>query len=150
MPKLDLDAIEATNRTSYPMPYADDMGRRWFRRLGPAAGLADFGVSHVVLQPGGMSSQRHWHDEVDEFLVVVSGEAILVEDEGEILLRQGDCAAFPKGAANGHHLVNRGTQDCVFVCVGSPDAGNCHYPDVDLHWDAAAGKYRRKDGTSYS
>ena len=149
MPKLDLDTIEATNRTSYPEPYAAEMGRRWFRRLAGPAGLTEFGVSHVVLQPGGISSQRHWHDVADEFLVVVSGEALLVEDDGETLLRVGDCAAFPKGAANGHHLVNRGSEDCVFVCVGAPNAGNCFYPDVDLQWDGAAETYRRKDGTPY-
>ncbi len=150
MPKLDLNAIQATNRTTYPEPYAADMGRRWYRRLAPAAGLTDFGVSHVVLQPGGVSSQRHWHDEVDEFLVMVSGEAVLIEDRGETLLRPGDCAAWPKGVANGHHLVNRSDRDCVFVVAGSRDRGDCHYPDVDLHWDAAAGTYRRKDGTPYA
>ena len=150
MPKLDLDSIEATNRTSYPMPFAAEMGGRWYRRLAPAAGLTDFGVSQVVLEPGGVSSQRHWHDKVDEFLVVVSGEAVLIEDEGETVLRAGDCAAFPKGAANGHHLRNRGGEDCVFIVVGSPDQGNCYYPDVDLHWDAAAGIYRHKDGTPYA
>lgn len=150
MPKLDLDPIEATNRTTYPQPYAADMGRRWYRRLAPAAGLADFGVSHVVLQPGGVSSQRHWHDEVDEFLVMVSGEAVLIEDGGETLLRAGDCAAWPKGVANGHHLVNRSEHDCVFVVVGSRDRGDCHYSDVDLHWDAAAGTYRHRDGTPYA
>ena len=148
MPKLDLEAIEPTNRTTYPEPFASDMGRRWFRRLGAAAALEDLGVSHVVLQPGGISSQRHWHDEVDEFLVVLSGEAVLVEDEGETMLRAGDCAAWPKGVANGHHLVNRGEQDCVFIAVGAGH-GDCNYPDIDLHWDAAAGTYRRRDGTPY-
>ncbi|HEX8639832.1 MAG TPA: cupin domain-containing protein [Allosphingosinicella sp.] len=149
MPKLDLDAIEATNRTTYPQPFAADMGRRWFRRLAPAGGLADFGVSHVTLQPGGISSQRHWHDDVDEFVVILSGEAVLVEDEGETVLRAGDCAAWPKGAANGHHLVNRSSSDCVFIAVGASD-GDCHYPDIDLHWDSAAGTYCRKDGTPYA
>ncbi|HWT31313.1 MAG TPA: cupin domain-containing protein [Propylenella sp.] len=150
MPKLDLDSIEATNRTTYPMPFAAAMAGRWYRRLAPAAGLSDFGVSHVVLKPGGISSQRHWHNDVDEFLVIVAGEAALVEDDGETLLKAGDCAAFPKGAANGHHLVNRGGEDCVFVVVGSTDRGACHYPDVDLHWDPAAGAYRHKDGTRYA
>ena len=150
MPKLDLEAIEATNRTSYPMPFAAEMERRWYRRLAPAAALGDFGVSQVVLRPGGVSSQRHWHDEVDEFLVLVSGEAVLIEEDGETVLRAGDCAAFPKGVANGHRLVNRGGEDCVFFVVGSPDRGDCHYPDVDLHWDASSGVYRRKDGTPYS
>ncbi|MDQ4088062.1 MAG: cupin domain-containing protein [Pseudomonadota bacterium] len=150
MPKLDLEKIEATNRTTYPMPFAAEMGRRWYRRLAPAAGLSHFGVSHVVLEPGGVSSQRHWHDEVDEFLVMISGEAVLVEDQAETVLRSGDCAAWPKGARNGHHLVNRSDSDCVFVVVGSPDRGDCHYPDVDLHWDSAAGTYRRKDGAPYA
>lgn len=149
MPKIDLDTVEATNRTTYPMPFAVQMGKRWFQRLGPASGLTDFGVSRVLLQPGGISSQRHWHDELDEFLVVISGEAVLVEDEGETTLRPGDCAAFPKGAPNGHHLINRGTGDCVFIVVGAPDRGNCYYPDVDLQWDAAAATYRHKDGTPY-
>ena len=40
MPKLDLDAIEQTNRTGYPRPYADAMGKRWYRRLAEPAGLA--------------------------------------------------------------------------------------------------------------
>ena len=149
MPKLDLERIEASNRTTYPEPFAGEMGRRWFRRLAPAAGLEDFGVSHVVLQPGGISSQRHWHDEVDEFLVVVAGEAFLVENDGETLLRAGDCAAWPKGVANGHHLVNRNDKDCVFIAVGGSE-GDCNYSDVDLHWDAAAGSYRHKDGTAYA
>ena len=149
MPKLDLETIEATNRTTYPMPFAAEMGKRWFRRLAPACGLTDFGVSHVVLQPGGVSSQRHWHTDVDEFLVMVSGEAVLVEDDGETVLRAGDCAAWPKGVANGHHLINRSDRDCVFLAIGS-SGGDCNYSDVDLHWDAAAGTYRRKDGTPYA
>jgi uncharacterized cupin superfamily protein len=148
MPKLDLEAIEATNRTSYPMPFAAQMGRRYFKRLAAAAGLTDFGVSHVVLQPGGTSSQRHWHDKIDEFVVVLSGEALLVEDEGETVLRAGDCAAFPKGVANGHHLVNRSEEDCVFLAIGGNE-GNCFYPNVDLQWNEA-GHYSRKDGTPYA
>jgi uncharacterized cupin superfamily protein len=147
MPKLDLETIEQTNRTTYPMPFAAEMGRRRFRRLAPAAGLSDFGVSHVVLEPGGISSQRHWHDEVDEFVVILEGEAVLVEEEGETVMRPGDCAAFPKGAPNGHQFVNRSSRDCVFLAVGN-SGGDCHYSDIDLHWNAA-GHYSRKDGTPY-
>jgi len=61
MPKLDLDSIEQTNRTGYPPPFDAPMAKRHYRRLAPAADLTDFGVSHVVLEPGGISSQRHWH-----------------------------------------------------------------------------------------
>ncbi len=150
MPKIDLEATEQTNRTSYPEPFGAEMGRRHFRRLGPASGLTDIGVSHVVLEPGGVSSQRHWHEGVDEFVVVLEGEAVLIEDGGETILRAGDCAAFPKDVANGHRLVNRGERNCVFLAMdGRLSEGDCHYPDVDLHWDNSKGRYTRKDGSPY-
>ena len=58
MPKLDLESIEQTNRTTYPEPMASEMSRRYFRRLGPAGGLSDIGVSHVVLEPGGTAEPK--------------------------------------------------------------------------------------------
>ena len=149
MPKLDLDSIEQTNRTGYPPPFNAPMDKRHYRRLAPAAGLSDFGVSHVVLEPGGISSQRHWHVGEDEFVVMLDGEAVLIEDEGETIMRPGDCAAFPKGVANGHHLVNRGDRPCTFIAVGKPAASDCHYPDIDLHLDGPTQRYTRKDGSSY-
>jgi uncharacterized cupin superfamily protein len=150
MPKIDLETIEQTNRTSYPRPYASDMAKRWFRRIAPAAGLSEFGVSHVVLQPGGISSQRHWHEGEDELVVMLSGEAVLIEDDGETPMRAGDIAAFPKGVPNGHHLVNRSAADCVFVAVGRPSTTDCHYPDIDIRLDGATMIFTHKDGTSYA
>ena len=146
MPKLDLEAIEQINRTGYPPPYAAPMAKRHYRRLAEAAGLQDFGVSHVVLEPGGISSQRHWHEREDEFVVMLDGEAVLVENEGETLMRAGDCAAFPKGVDNGHHLINRSDQPCTFIAVGKVATSDCHYPDIDLHLDGASGRFVRKYG----
>jgi uncharacterized cupin superfamily protein len=102
MPKLDLEAIEQTSRTGYPPPHNAPMDKRHYRRLAPAAGLSDFGASHVMLDPGGISSQRHWHEGEDEIVVMLAGEAVLIEDEGETIMRPGDVAAFPKGVPNGH------------------------------------------------
>jgi uncharacterized cupin superfamily protein len=149
MPKLDLDSIESTNRTGYPPPHDAQMAKRHYRRLAPAAGVEDFGASHVVLEPGGISSQRHWHEGEDELVVMLAGEAVLVEDECETVMRPGDIAAFPKGVADGHHLVNRSDAPCVFVAIGKPALTDCHYPDVDMHFDAASEMYTRKDGSAY-
>jgi uncharacterized cupin superfamily protein len=132
-----------------PKPYAAAMAARHVRRLAPAAGLTDFGVSHVVLEPGGISSQRHWHEGEDEFLVLLEGEAILVEDQGETSMRAGDCAAFPKGIPNGHHLINRSARPCIFVVVGRLPEAECHYPDIDLHLDPKKGSFTHKDGSPY-
>ncbi|TMJ18912.1 MAG: cupin domain-containing protein [Alphaproteobacteria bacterium] len=150
MPKIDLGAIEQINRTGYPPPYDAPMARRHYRRLAPAAAIEDFGASHVVLEPGGISSQRHWHEGEDELVIMLEGEAVLVEDEGETVMGPGDIAAFPKGVANGHHLVNRSEAPCAFVAVGKSATSDCHYPDVDMHLDAASGKYTRKDGSPYA
>lgn len=149
MPKLNLDAIERINRTGYPPPYSEPMAKRHYRRLAPAAGLTDFGVSHVTLEPGGISSQRHWHEGEDEFVVMLDGEAVLVENEGETRLVAGDCAAFPKNVANGHQLVNRSERECTFIAVGRTAASDCYYPDIDMHLDAATETFMRKDGSAY-
>jgi uncharacterized cupin superfamily protein len=146
MPKVDLDAIPLSNSTGYPPDLADVVAGRWYRRLAPASGLKDFGVSHVTLGPGAWSRQRHWHEGEDEFVVILAGEAWLVEDGSETLMRAGDCAAFPKNSGNGHVLQNRGKADCVLLAIGRPAASDCHYPDVDLHLAHGRG-FVRKDGT---
>jgi uncharacterized cupin superfamily protein len=149
VPKLDLDAITPENSTGYPPPFDEPVQGRWKRRLGAAAGLTELGACHVTLKPGAWSSQRHWHEGEDEFLVMLSGEAVLVEDEGETLLRAGDCAAWPKGHANGHHLINCGDADCTFICFSAGDAGaGGSYSDIDMKWTADG--YVHKDGTSYA
>lgn len=149
MPKLDLDAFAPTNRTGYPGALADPVAGRWYRRLGPRAGIGDVGISHVTLQPGAWSSQRHWHEGEDEFVVILSGEAVLIDDGGRTPMRPGDCAAFPKGDANGHHLVNEGDAPCIFIAIGSKGSSDCHYPDADLHYDSRIDAYRHKDGKPY-
>ena len=89
------------------------------QRLGDAGGLTDFGVNLMHLPPGNWSSQRHWHSHEDEFVYVLEGELTLVEDGGETVLRAGDCAAFPKGTGNGHHLINRSDAMAVYLEVGT-------------------------------
>jgi uncharacterized cupin superfamily protein len=148
MPKVDLESIEQVNRTGYPPPFNEDVAGRWYRRLAPATGLTDFGASHVVLKPGAWSSQRHWHDGEDEFLVMLTGEAVLVEDEGRTILRAGDIAAWPKGTGDGHHLRNESESDCSFVVVGGGTNTGGGYSDIDMLF-TADNRYVHKDGTPY-
>ena len=149
MPKLDLAAIPQTNATGYPPLFANVIKDRWYQRLAPAAGLSDFGASHVVLQPGAWSSQRHWHEGEDELVVMLVGEAVLVDDNGEHEVRAGDIAAFPKNDGNGHVLQNRSDAPCCFVAIGRPSDTDCHYPDIDMHLLAQIGEQRRKDGSAF-
>jgi uncharacterized cupin superfamily protein len=148
MPKLNLDAIPQTNATGYPPPFDAPVKERRYRRLAPVAGLTAFGASHVTLKPGAWSSQRHWHDGEDEMVVLIAGEAVLIEDTGRTVLRAGDVAAWAKGSTNGHHLINESDADCVFVAIGGGAAKGGGYSDIDMLF-TADGRYTTKAGVDY-
>jgi uncharacterized cupin superfamily protein len=150
MPKIDIAAIPARKGSGYPAPFHAPCADRTRRRLGDAGGLRDFGVNLMTLPPGGWSSQRHWHTEEDEFVYVLEGELTLVEDDGETLLRAGECAAFPKGTGNGHHLKNQSSVVAVYLEVGSRnrnDLTTCS--DIDMMSSSTDGKFVHKDGSPY-
>ena len=149
MPKVDLAAIAETNSTGYPPPFNSDVAGRWYRRLAPATGLTDFGASLLRLEPGAWSSQRHWHEGEDELMVMIEGEAVLVEEGSRTRLTAGDIVAWPKDVANGHHLVNESTAPCRFLVVGTDNGQDCHYPDIDLLAEGATDRYLHKDRTPY-
>ncbi|MFU7527478.1 cupin domain-containing protein [Qipengyuania sp. ASV99] len=138
-----------TNVTGYPPPFDADVEGRWYRRLAPAAGLEHMGATHVTLAPGAFSSQRHWHRGQDELVVMLEGEAVLLDDAGETQVHPGDVLIFPAGDENGHRLHNRGLTPCVFIAVsaGTREADCGEYPDIDMIFDAEG--YARKDGTRY-
>lgn len=100
-------------------------------RLATAVGLGQFGVNHITLDPGSISSLRHWHEGEDEFVFVLAGELTLVDDNGEHPLGPGAYAGFPAGQANAHHLVNRSAAPASFLAVGTRKVGleTVHHPD---------------------
>jgi uncharacterized cupin superfamily protein len=152
MPKIDLDTLPVKTGSIYPAPFAAQMAGRSSVRLGDAGKLTQFGVNLVTLQPGAMSSLRHWHRNEDEFVMVLSGVCTLVQDGGKIILKAGECAAFPAGEEDGHHLVNETDEVASFLVVGSKaDPEFATYSDVDLMVELAGGKaiFRHKDGTPY-
>ena len=150
MPKIDVASVPVRTGSGYPAPFDVPCASRTRRRLGDAGGLRDFGVNLMTLPPGGWSSQRHWHSEEDEFVYLLEGELKLVEDTGEILLRAGECAAFPKGTGNGHHLINDSSAMAVYLEVGSRnpnDLTTCS--DIDLMSSNSDGRFVRKNGSPY-
>ena len=111
-------------------------------KLGEAAGLTQFGVNLCTLPPGAWSSQRHWHTKGDELIYVVSGEVVLVTDEGEDTLRAGDSAGFKAGDRSGHHFQNRSASDAVIMEIGTRVEGDeAFYPDIDLRTVAGQGTH---------
>lgn len=151
MPKINIEKAEARVGSAYPPPHDAPCAARHRTKLGDAAGLSQFGVNLMRLPPGAWTSQRHWHSHEDEFVWVVEGEVVLVEDGGETVLKAGDCAGFKAGVPNGHNIQNRSAREAVLLEVGTraPDTDGCVYPDIDMK-AGADGVYRHMDGTPYA
>jgi uncharacterized cupin superfamily protein len=151
---IDIDRAPLVKGVKYPRPFDEPCRARENRQLGAAAGLTQFGVNLTRLPPGTWSSQRHWHLREDEFVYVLEGEVVLVDDAGEHVLRAGDCAGFKAGERNGHHLQNRAEHDALVLTVGSrDDRDQGEYSDIDMVFEpgryAGSWVYARKDGTRY-
>ena len=150
---IDKASVPVKTGSIYPEPYASQMEGRSSLRLGDAGGLTQFGANEVILQPGARSSLRHWHHREDEFVMIIQGECVLVQDAGETVMRPGDCAAFPAGDPNGHCFVNRSGAEARFLVVGSRmNPEKATYCDVDLEIEIRDGKasFTYKDGTPYT
>ena len=151
MKKIDISAAKVSIGSGYPAPYDEPCRQRKRLRLGDVAALTQFGVNLLRLPPGVWSSQRHWHTAEDEFVYVLQGEVVLVTDDGEEVLRAGDCAGFKASETNGHHLQNRASADAVLLEIGArdPERDAVDYPDIDLAIRAGVRAFVHKDGTSY-
>ena len=151
MPKIDTDTAPTGHGTSYPEEFAGPCKprRRW--KLGDAVGLTQFGVNLLRLPAGAWSSQRHWHETEDEFVWVVEGEVVLVEEDGETVLLAGDCAGFKAGVPNGHRIENRSDAEAVLLEVGTrnPTGDGADYPGIDMVLPRGADRYFHRDGTPY-
>ena len=135
MPKVDVSKAKVRTGTNYPPQFQNVVQGREKSVLGDLVGLTQFGVNLTRLKPGAASALRHWHENEDEFVYILEGELVLIEDEGETLLRPGDAAGFKAGVANGHHLVNKTQRDAVYLEIGTrAPTERAHYPDVDLEF----------------
>jgi uncharacterized cupin superfamily protein len=148
-----LAAAPRSKPSSYPEPFASRMAGREKRPLGELFGLSNFGVNLTRLAPSAISSLRHAHTRQDEFIYILAGRPVLVTDAGETPLTPGMCAGFKAGSGDGHQLVNRSSEDVLYLEVGDRTPGDAgSYPDDDLLAVLSTdGKwiYLHKDGTPY-
>lgn len=115
-----------------------------------AGGLTQFGAYVETLKPGARSSERHYHEEQDEFLYMLSGEAAVIEEDGAHPLHPGDAACWPAGTANAHQVVNRSEAPCAYLIFGTRMARDTvHYPDAGRTLYDEDGRWRLEsaDGT---
>jgi len=152
MPKIDISKAAMRTTTIYPAEFQSVVRGREKAALGNPAGLTQFGVNLTRLKPGAASALRHWHENEDEFVYILEGELVLIEDGGETVLKSGDAAGFKAGVPNGHHLVNKSNRDALYLEVGTrAKTERAHYPDVDLAYskDENGMRITHKSGKPY-
>lgn len=154
--KTAIEAAAAPTRARssiYPEPFASQMHGREKRPLGDVFGLGNFGVNLTRIKPGGSSALRHAHTRQDEFIYVLAGRPVLVTDGGETPLAPGMCAGFKAGSGDAHHLLNRTSEDVLYLEVGDRSRGDeVTYPDDDIKAaQDSEGKrvFLHKDGRPY-
>lgn len=153
MPKIDIVKAMVRTKGVYPEPWRAITEGREKTALGDVVGLTQFGVNLTRLKPGAASALRHWHEAEDEFVYVLEGEIMLIEDGGTTVLQRGDAAGFKAGVANGHHLVNKSQRDALYLEVGTrAKRERAHYSDVDLIYDRgdeSGVRFSRRSGEAY-
>lgn len=149
---VDPENVADRKSSIYPEQFKPLVAGRIKKRLGDAAGLKNFGVNLVKLEPGSRSALRHWHTKQDEFIYILQGEVTLVTNAGEQILRSGMVAGFPAGEEDGHHLINRSNAIVVYLEVGDRTPQDLvTYPDDDLTAKDNFGTwvFAHKDGSPY-
>jgi uncharacterized cupin superfamily protein len=94
-------------------------------------GAVATGMGVYELEPGNASWPYHFETVDEEWLIVIQGELTLRTPEGEEVLRAGDVACFPAGAAGAHAIRNHTDSPARYAMpsTNAPYGDAAVYPD---------------------
>ena len=122
---------------------SDRDGYRWRgMRVGKVLGAERIGASLYDLQPGERTYPYHFHNGMEEWLLVVSGAPVLRGPDGEHELKAGDLVAFATGSEGAHQVCGPGT---VLILSANRSPETVGYPDSGKVGVRPPGKLFRLD-----
>lgn len=68
------------------------------------------------LQKTGKSIESHYHENLDEIYIILSGRGEITVDGETEIVEKGDTIIIPHGAV--HTMQNQGTEDIEFIALG--------------------------------
>jgi uncharacterized cupin superfamily protein len=119
--------------------------------VGKRVGLEELGVTLYVLPPDNANAPYHWHHNIEEALLVLSGEPTLRTPEGERRLLSGDLVPFPRGASGAHKVTNSSNDVARYLIFSTKPASDIvEYPDSQKVGFGSRGQGSRivRDGES--
>lgn len=110
----NLKELELDTEESFPE------GHRFFgRSLSEDVSSKLTGLGVYEIEPGQATWPYHFELIEEEWLIVIAGEVTLRTPSGERVLRAGDVACFPAGAAGAHAVRNQGDVRARFAMPSS-------------------------------
>ena len=83
-------------------------------------------ANFVEVEPGKYAYGYHYHEENEEVFYIISGEASVKTEKGDIRLKAGDAVCFPADI-NGSHVISNPSKTEKLVYL---DFGTANRPDV--------------------
>lgn len=118
---------------------------RMTRTLGLAAGMERIGIHMIRLEPGRDSTEHHYHDADEEFLLILSGRGIARIGDDRFEVGPGDFMGFP-APSPAHSLSNPFDQDLLYLMGGERHGVDAvHYPRIGRTMLKGAGRRRWVD-----
>lgn len=83
-------------------------------------------ANFVELNPGKYAYGYHYHEENEEVFYIISGEALVKTEKGDLRLKQGDAVCFPADISGSHVISNPSeTEKLIYL-----DVGTANRPDI--------------------
>ena len=74
-----------------------------------------------------------YYQKLCEFIIILSGKALLLDNEGEHEITTGDIVTFKAGDDNGHAIINKSDKPVELLEVGARSTKETvHYSDKNL------------------
>lgn len=83
-------------------------------------------ANFVEVEPGKYAYGYHYHEENEEVFYIISGEASVKTEKGDIRLKAGDAICFPADI-NGSHVISNPSKTEKLIYL---DFGTANKPDV--------------------
>lgn len=83
-----------------------------------------------ILAPGCFSSPYHYHEQEEELVIALEGEAILRQNNNFSKIKSMDLIFFPTGKDFVHQIYNHTDRSFKYFVLSSKSKEDvCHYPD---------------------
>jgi len=127
MKRLSAEQIAAMAERAHQHQFNDN-AVRMTRTLGVPTGLEQMGVHLIRLEPGFDSTQFHYHDADEEFVLILAGNGEACIGDEVFPVGPGDFMGFP-APSPAHSLHNDSSSDLIYLVGGESNPSDVvHYP----------------------